>query len=64
MIDSLDWAEKWLEEHPDEVRTHAGKSIALHPKLGIVASSKLLTDVVQEVKRKGYLNFELILYGK
>jgi aminoglycoside phosphotransferase (APT) family kinase protein len=35
----LDPAAAWLEQHPEEVARHRGKQVAIHPKLGIVASA-------------------------
>lgn len=48
-----DAAAKWLEAHPEAVEAHRGKQIAIHPKLGIIASGEDFASVYESVEKQG-----------
>ena len=37
VTESLDPWHAWMEAHPEEVKLHRGRFVAVHPELGIVA---------------------------
>jgi hypothetical protein len=39
----------WMEQHPEEVAKYAGKRVAVHPTLGIVASGDTFGECYEAV---------------
>lgn len=45
--------DRWLSDNSEEVAKHVGRVIAIHPTLGIIASTSSIRDTTAEVTRKG-----------
>lgn len=43
----------WLEDHPEDQHTYAGKAVAVHPEQGVVASGEDLAEVMKRTKELG-----------
>ena len=53
----------WMVNHPEELRAHAGKRVAIHPDKGIIASGDCLSEVYEQVenmKMLGQVVFDVI----
>lgn len=51
----VDRWQKWINAHPEEMAKYPqGTRLAVHDELGIVASAPTLSEVVNEVRTKGY----------
>ena len=57
-----DPAQKWIEEHRDEVRQHRGESIAVHPLHGIVASGNDYGALLAAIRERGLEQEVLITF--
>jgi len=55
-----DPAAHWVAEHRQEAASYRGKTVAIHPTRGIVASGDNLESVSREVRRMG-LTEEVLL---
>lgn len=51
-----DPAAAWVEKHQEDVARHAGKHIAVHPRLGIIASADSFAELYALVKDKNMLD--------
>lgn len=50
-----DGIEAWRRANIDEIRRHAGKSIAIHPTLGILFSDDDVLKVIEQVRASGMM---------